>query len=134
MYQIDRRGNIVLPRGDTLLISVPMPCARFPPRTAAVFGIRARGEADGGAALRKAFRVTESAQGKQRVIVYLSNADTRGIAPGEYVWDLRIVTDPEYDADGNVRCEDAGDSVTSLFAGRAQGMPTLTIVEVGVDV
>lgn len=65
-------------------------------------------------------------------MIRLSNVDTRRLKPGAYRWDIRIVTDPEYNADGTVRCDDASDDVMSVFSGK--GMPTFIVTEVAVHV
>ncbi len=137
MYTIDSNGNVTLPRGDTLPMPITIRGVNYPEGTVGVFGIRAKsGSGARAQVLRKAFPVaaipTEPEAAK--ISVYLSNGDTRGINPGVYLWDLRIVTDPEYDAEGNVCCNDEGDNVMSIFAGRVKGMPTFTVVEVAADV
>lgn len=66
------------------------------------------------------------------IILYLSNPETRKIPVGEYYWDLRVVTDPEYEEDGSVHCDDMGDNVTSVFSG--SGMPSFEVTEVAVNV
>lgn len=55
------------------------------------------------------------------------NSMTRDVPAGSYRWDMRIVTDPEYDDDGNVIAEDASDQVHSIFAGTEAGMPLLEL-------
>ena len=50
----------------------------------------------------------------------LTNADTRDLAPGEYAWNARIVTDPELDEDGLIVCEDDADEVVSILSAPAR--------------
>lgn len=66
--------------------------------------------------------------------IHITNQFSRIITPGDYLWDVRIVTDPDYDDDGNVRCDDDTDEVHSLFAGRKDDMPKFTVPGVAVDV
>ena len=67
------------------------------------------------------------------VTIYMKNADTEALAPGEYFWDVRILSDPETDAEtGNTVETDAIGTVTSLFA--LEGLPKFTLVGVAVDV
>ena len=42
------------------------------------------------------------------------------------------MTDPEFEEDGSVCCEDAGDNVLSVFSG--VGMPAFVVTEVAVNV
>lgn len=66
------------------------------------------------------------------VTIRLTNADTRVLTRGEYRWDIRVVTDPDYDAGGNVICSDAADDVHSLYS--ATGLPVFEVTGVAVDV
>lgn len=75
----------------------------------------------------KVFDVDDNA-----VVIHLTNAETRRLAVGAYRWDLRIVTHPEYNGDGSVRCDDDSDNVLSIYSGA--GMPTFTVTEVAVHV
>lgn len=42
------------------------------------------------------------------------------------------MTDPEYDENGTVRCDDASDNVLSVFSGT--GMPAFVVTGVSVNV
>ena len=53
--------------------------------------------------------------GDKSVSIRLCNHDTRDIEPGKYRWNLRIVTDPERDEQGNIRAYDCGDNVVTVF-------------------
>lgn len=64
--------------------------------------------------------------------IQLTNADTRALTRGEYRWDVRVVTDPEYDTDGNVICQDTTDEVHSLYS--ATGMPVFEVTGVAIGV
>jgi hypothetical protein len=50
-----------------------------------------------------------------RAYIRLCNHDTRDIEPGRYKWNLRIVTSPVYDDDGNVRVDECTDDVITVF-------------------
>lgn len=67
-----------------------------------------------------------------KVLLFISNAESKRLIPGEHRWDLRIVTDPEFEEDGSVCCEDAGDNVLSVFSGTS--MPAFVVTEVSVHV
>lgn len=47
--------------------------------------------------------------------IRLCNHDTRDIPAGGYKWNLRIVTSPEFDTDGNVIADDCSDEVITVF-------------------
>lgn len=64
--------------------------------------------------------------------IQLTNADTRTLTRGEYRWDIRVVTDPEYDTDGNVICQDTTDEVHSLYS--ATGLPVFEVTGVTISV
>ena len=64
--------------------------------------------------------------------IQLTNADTRTLTRGDYRWDVRVVTDPEYDTDGNVICADTTDEVHSLYS--ATGMPVFEVTGVAIGV
>ena len=128
MYSIQpATGDITLPRGDTLLFTIRMN-REFPDGTAAVFGICG---ARRGLPTTNVFTKTFPVNGSE-IIVLLANRDTRGIAAGSYLWDVRIVTDPEYDDGGSVKCDDETDNVTSIYSGGV--MPTFTLTEVAANV
>lgn len=122
MYKLDDNCNITLPKGDTMLFNVDIQGGEFPAGTVAVFGVKNAKRT----VLSKVFTIVDN-----RVVVRLTNADTRNLPTGRYNWDIRIVTDPEYDEEGNVRAEDDSDDVISIFSG---SMPLFEIVEVVIDV
>ena len=47
--------------------------------------------------------------------IRLCNKDTRDVEPATYRWNLRIVTDPVRDDDGNVRVDECEDDVITVF-------------------
>lgn len=99
--------------------------AEYPEGTVAVFGISTK--RDNREMFSKVFPIEDN-----KVLVFFSNAETKRFVPGEHRWDLRIVTDPEYEEDGSICCEDAGDNVLSVFSGT--GMPAFVVTEVSVHV
>jgi hypothetical protein len=105
-----------------MLFNVDIQGGEFPAGTVAVFGVKNAKRT----VLSKVFTIVDN-----RVVVRLTNADTRNLPTGKYNWDIRIVTDPEYDEEGNVRAEDDSDDVISIFSG---SMPLFEIVEVVIDV
>lgn len=48
-------------------------------------------------------------------LLLFTNADTRDLPVGSYKYNLRIVTNPEYNAEGFVICADATDNVMSIY-------------------
>ena len=50
-----------------------------------------------------------------RAYVRICNHDTRDIEPGRYKWNLRIVTSPVRDEEGNVRVDECTDDVITIF-------------------
>lgn len=125
MFSIKPDGTVTLPRGDTILFRIRLTGGSFPPGTVGVFGICTSSGAI------PVFSKVFSLEG-DTVTVYLTNAETRQLDAKKYRWDVRIVTDPEYNDDGSVRCDNASDSVLSLFSG--MGMPEFIVTGVAVDV
>ena len=70
--------------------------------------------------LRRHYPLVLEGEGRYSVLVELANEDTRYIPAGSYVWTLILVTDPEYDGDGQVIVSDRQDGVYPLYQGSAQ--------------
>jgi hypothetical protein len=66
--------------------------------------------------------------------ILLSNDLTRVLSPGAYLWDIRIVTDPGTNEEGDIIADDLTDEVHSLFAARPGGMPKFTVPGVAIHV
>lgn len=66
--------------------------------------------------------------------VNITNAFSRAIPAGNYFWDIRVVTSPVIDEDGNVRTDADSDEVHSIFAGSATGMPKYVVPGVASNV
>lgn len=64
--------------------------------------------------------------------IRLCNHDTRDIEPGEYRWQVRLITSPAKDEDGNIIADECTDDVVSVFSG--DGMPVFKIEKKGARV
>lgn len=128
MYKIDTETRaITLPAGDTLLFRIHLKGGSQPEGTVGVFAV-CTSRSKPATLLSRSFPVEGDA-----LTIHLSNADTRELPVGRHLWDVRLVTDPEYDAEGNVRCDDASDNVLSLFSGPS-AMPDFTVTAVAKDI
>lgn len=137
MFEIKPSGDIVLPQGDTLLMSIRIKNPRFPKGTAGIFGITSIPMLGRGREVYKKivlFRPVVNSPNILRAIIYISNSDSKKIAVGDYLWDFRIVTIPELDEDGTILNVADSDHVMSIFSGRPTGMPSLRITEVAANV
>lgn len=47
--------------------------------------------------------------------IRLCNHDTRDVEPGRYKWNLRLITSPVYDEEGNIRVDECTDEVITVF-------------------
>lgn len=127
MYELKTDGQLVVPKGDTVILKVNINGRPFPDGTVAVFGVC--NAAKSATVLYKTFPVVENC-----IVVHLTNADTRMLQAGKYRWDIRLVSNPEYDEDGSVRCDDDSDEVLSVFSGNGNGMPVFEVTEVAASV
>lgn len=61
--------------------------------------------------------VEQGEDGKRLALAHirLCNHDTRDLDPGTYFWQLRLVTGPARDGQGNVIADDCSDHVISVF-------------------
>lgn len=50
-----------------------------------------------------------------RASIRICNHDTRDIPEGSYKWNLRLVTGPALDENGNVRVDECSDDVITVF-------------------
>ncbi len=62
--------------------------------------------------------------------IRLCNHDTRDLEPGTHYWQLRLVTSPARDADGNVIADECSDHVVSVF----DEMPVFKLLRKGARV
>lgn len=84
------------------------------------------------AILRKTLPIQVN-NGDYYVQVTFVNADTRDLKPGDYVWDLTLITSPEFDEDMIPIVEDDSDNVIPIFA-RSGKLPTFALRGVTVIV
>lgn len=117
-------NKITIEPGDTASFTVNVDWPRYEGEIALVMGVCNK---EGEDVLLKHFPVVDGV-----ATIELCNHDTRDIEPGNYKWQLRIVTDPEYDEDGNVVVEDCSDMVISVFSG--DKMPIFRIAKKGARV
>lgn len=86
--------NITLTRGDTGTLTLTATGYTFDSSDRAVFTIK---DANGTEIKRQQAEMTNGS-----FDVDFLNADTEGLAPGMYNWDVRYVIGPYYDADGRI--------------------------------
>lgn len=117
-------GRITCPRGDTgaLRVTISGDIA-LAPGDMLVFGLYNPKTKE--TMLRKQATIADGS-----AEVHFTNADTRELAAGSYKYNLRVVTDPEYGANGDVICADDSDNVLSIY----NDMPKFEILEAGVHV
>jgi hypothetical protein len=97
----------------------------------AVFGVGTRSGASASPRYSLVFRrdypIEVDADGKYFVNVLLSNAETRGLQPGAYYWDMTIVTDPQTNDKGEAVTDEPTDDVYPVYA-TAGALPTFTVL------
>lgn len=117
-------GRITCPRGDTGALNFTFSGAiSLKPGDMLVFGLYNTSTKE--TVLRKQVEIVDGA-----AVLLFSNADTRDIPVGSYKYNLRVVTDPEYDEHGQVICSDATDNVLSVY----NDLPKFELLEAGVNV
>ena len=116
--------KISMPPGDTgdLFIEVEWDTDK---EVAAVFAIVDR--RTGEDVMKKAAEVSNGV-----AHIRLCNRDTRDIEPGTYAWQLRLITSPARDDDGNVIADECADDVVSAFGG--DSMPAFRLEKKGARV
>lgn len=67
-----------------------------------------------------------------RAHIRLCNHDTRDLEPGTYNWQLRMVTSPVRDENGNIIADECTDDVISVFSG--DSMPVFKLERKGARV
>ena len=85
------------------------------------------------AVFKKVLPILVNDNDEMYVRVGFINADTRELKPGDYVWDLTLITSPDYDSGGEVIVEDDSDNVIPIFA-REGHLPVFTLQGVTVIV
>lgn len=112
--------KIELPAGDTMTIVVRLKQNGdgYAAMIFAVFDPMKKGKD----LVRIPVEITENT-----AVVRLTNKDTRDLPAGRYKWQLRFVSDPEYDEDGHVLANDDDDNVLSLFGSSKLPLPTFIV-------
>ena len=118
--------KISMPPGDTGNLWVEIDWAVIRPGDAVVFAI-----VDKRSGTDLMVKAAEIADGN-RALIRLCNHDTRELEAGNYNWQLRIVTGPGKDAEGNVEADDCEDHVVSVFSG--DNMPVFRLERRGAHV
>ena len=59
--------------------------------------------------------------------IRLANRHTRDVPAGNYKWNLRLVSDPEYDENGNIIADEDSDNVLTVFGPDNDNIPIFTI-------
>lgn len=117
--------EISMPPGDTGDIYIELDWDTQGKDAAVVFAIVNR--VTGEDIMRKAAEIEDGI-----AHIRLCNHDTRDLTAGKYAWQLRLVTSPARDAEGNVVADECTDDVISVFAGGSQ--PTFRLERKGARV
>ena len=99
-------NNITMPVGDTGGFMVKVNWDRLAEGDVVLFAIFG----SDGDLLNKPVEIVDG-----KAYVRLCNHDTRDIEPGRYNWNLRIVTSPARDENGNVIADECSDDVVTVF-------------------
>lgn len=99
---------ITMAAGDTANLWVDVEWDRLAPGDVLLFAIF-----DPAAAGDLVCKPVEIVDGQAHIRI--CNHDTRSIEPGRYRWNLRLVTSPIYDEEGNVRVDECTDDVITVF-------------------
>lgn len=114
--------EIKLPVGDT--VNIPVRVRGDAIFHAMVFAIYDR--ADGTDLLRVPVEIVDGA-----ARIRLATKHTRDLEPGKYKWNLRLVTDPEYDENGNIMLQDINDDAMTVFGPENSEIPDIILVRNG---
>ena len=66
--------------------------------------------------------------------IRLANRHTRDVPAGNYKWNLRLVSDPEFDENGNVVVDEDSDNVLTVFGPDNDDIPIFVIRRTGAYV
>lgn len=113
--------DVVLPVGDTMQFCVNVANDAY---HVVIFAIYDRN--DGADILRVPVEIVDGAAN-----IRLTSAHTRDLPAGRYKWNLRLVSDPEYDENGNVIVEDESDNVVTVFGPENDAIPNIKLVKNG---
>ena len=116
-------GKITLPAGDTADINISVDYKELKQGDAILFAIFDKfGDRD------IVIKTADLVDGKARIRI--CNHDTRDVEPGNYKWQLRIVTNPARGEDGAIIADDCSDNVITVF----NNPPTFKITRGGAYV
>ena len=104
----EETNAITMPAGDTANIEVGVEWDRLAEGDVLLFAVF-----DPAASGDLVCKPVEIVDGLAQIRI--CNHDTRDIEPGRYRWNLRLVTSPAYDEDGNVRVDECTDDVITVF-------------------
>lgn len=103
MFNVDPdTKKITMHRGDTGEMTVTATGYSYESTDRALFTVKNK---NGTEIIRRVYQMTNNA-----FVVAFANADTDGLTPGNYEWDVRYVVNPQYDTSGNI---DDGTAVTT---------------------
>lgn len=123
-YTFDPTTNaIVMPKGDTMDISISLSGNDSTLFTVAVFAIFTRSGED---LLRLPVAIVGGV-----AEIRLANQHTRDLDAGRYKWNIRLIEDPAYDEDGSVIADDDSDDVLTVFGPDISDVPDFWLVENG---
>lgn len=115
--------SIVMPKGDTLDINITIDSEDSRVYEAIVFAIFTRAGED---ILRVPVTVENGSAS-----IRLANHHTRDLDAGRYRWNLRLVTDPAHDSEGNIIADEPSDDVLTVFGPDISDIPEFWLVENG---
>lgn len=126
--RVTRDYTIIIPKGDTGIFTMSTQGINYRSGDIAIFAVcEIDSENNPVTVLKKEAPIVDDV-----IVVLLENKDTRDLAPKRYLYDIRLVFDPERDDDGNVIVTDKAANVHSMFS--LYGLPSFVIKEVGVTV
>lgn len=131
-FTFDETNNMIrMPPGDTGDLWIEVEWAVLREGDAVLFAIvNRRGEDLMCRAADVAIETGEDGTRLARAHIRLCNHDTRDLEPGTYYWQLRIVTSPARDEQGNVIADECSDHVISVF----DDMPVFKLMKKGARV
>ncbi|MEG1813915.1 MAG: hypothetical protein RR337_11545 [Clostridia bacterium] len=135
MLKIDPKDQtITCPQGDTGMFTVSLVGKDGLALPQTIIGVAVFSVCQISAGLYKKIKSKHVPLVDNTATILITNEFSRAVPAGTYMWDVRIVTDPEYDLAGDVICSDSTDEVHSLYAARDTGMPKYIVPGVAVNV
>ena len=71
---------------------------------------------------------------KGKCVIRLATRHTRDVPAGKYKWNLRLVSDPGRDEEGNIVADDDSDNVLSVFGPEKSTIPDFVVRRTGAYV